>query len=398
MSLLISDFSCSSLNSGGGAAVLRELAEDPHCAFIARLSRLNSTLRKATCCGTTSLGTQCKRSGEVEPDSSFFCVQHEHQQERHDAGIYAESSASSARVTISGRLYVVKLFGSDHVYQPTQSQLLQFLKTLSRDPSNIHMSVYDHLRNGNAHHDYSATIKEWRLFEKDHTDATISLFLEGVYFCYDKIMERVARTPELLVLDYTFKTNNRDYAVAIPCGADGDSKTITWGLGILSGETSTMTSFVLRFALPFLYGSVLERVRVIMSDEGSTITSVITSVIKEGLYANASHRLCYFHAVNLKFNDMYSKSYTKKDNDTGATVLKWVKHIVWHCESATEIADSMQRLNQWIQQRLEENAIRQIMFDCLEEFIEKVTNSLPKLSLAYVTDPNMTLSCKTSSR
>lgn len=310
-------------------------------------------------------------------------------------GAADEIISEDGQPIISGKLYAVKFFDSVIVHKLTHTQLKAFLEVM---PDGVRMSAYDKCFNTDAPHatEYAnIQARGWGTFDAAHeTD----LFLDAVMYCYADTIKRVARTPEILVFDYTFKTNNRDYVVCVPCSADGNNKNVSWGLGLLSGESGDMTNFVFMSALPFLYGPVLDRVRVISTDNGSAIVPVVEAAIKSNLYGKAIHLLCYWHAVNLRFNDSYPKALQDKDNGTGHKILKWFHHIVWNVETPHEVQTHLRLMDKYVQEQFDDGNMKSTSLDMLQSFISDVSVLLPKLSLAYVADPNMTLGCNTSSR
>ena len=263
-------------------------------------------------------------------------------------------------------------------------------------------SPFDRFHNGDSPISYEREVSSWKPFAEGILPQTNQVyFLDGLFFAFQKMMKRIARTPELIVLDYTFKTNNRDYALSVPVGMDGDNRNATWGLAILSRETKAMTTFLLCDAMPFMYGSVLDRVRIFISDAAVAITDMIAGVLKKEIYGCgfAVHRLCYFHAVNLKFNEIYPQAFRHEDKNTGMTILNWFRHIVWACETKAEVEDSLLKMQLWLEERLEDNVLTQRMFDKIQLFVSHVSTNLPRLSLAYLhSQPIMTLAQKSSSR
>lgn len=170
-----------------------------------------------------------------------------------DLNLYSEAR-------IGGRFYVVKFCGNSNLYHPSSNELKGFLDS-KKSVLEWHPEI------------------QWQLFADAPT-----LFLDALFFALSSNIRRINRSPELLVYDVTYKTNNRDYAVTVPCGSDANNNNLTWGLGLLSGETQSMTTFILETALPLLYGHVLDRVRLIISDDGPGIVPIIESVVKNRLY------------------------------------------------------------------------------------------------------------------
>lgn len=74
--------------------------------------------------------------------------------------------------------------------------------------------------------------------------------------------------------------------------------------------------------------NILERLRLINTDAGQAIVPNIEAALRNGLYGRAIHRLCYWHAVNLKYNESYTKHFQEMDHGTGAKILGWFRHIV----------------------------------------------------------------------
>eukprot|EP00041_Stephanoeca_diplocostata_P013078 m.225471 g.225471 ORF g.225471 m.225471 type:complete len:1204 (+) comp19206_c0_seq9:332-3943(+) len=386
--------------SGEGGALLQELGRDPSIAFLCRLSRISSGRCNVQCSGKTLKGTRCSRAGLTSSSADkYYCQTHSFQNvDSHGSGDGSADSSEDAshvngRENISGRVYALKFFGNDHVYKVKQCQLQTFLNV---QENGVRQSAFDqHLMSLRGHRSEYKETADWDTFDVAHER---DLFLDAVLYCFSSSMKRIARSPEIIVFDYTFKTNNRDYVVCVPCTADGHNKNASWGLGLLSGESGDMTSFVFLFALPFLYGNVLDRVRLISTDNGSAIVPVVEAAIKCNLYGVAIHRLCYWHAVILKFNDGYPRKFQESDNSTGRNILQWFHHIVWNVETVEEVQSHLVRMAHYLQQQQDMGLINDTIFDCLQEFIGDVTTLIPKLSLAYTCDPNMTLCCRTSGR
>lgn len=71
---------------------------------------------------------------------------------------------------------------------------------------------------------------------------------------------------------------------------------------------------------------------------------------------------------------------------------------LWTCETKTSVQSQLEVMGQYLQKQMDEKFITDTMFSKLEEFIDEVTVYIPKLSLAYSSDPNMMLCCRTSGR
>jgi hypothetical protein len=114
------------------------------------------------------------------------------------------------------------------------------------------------------------------------------------------------------------------------------------------GESEDFIGGILFTALPMLYGSVLHRVKVLVSDGGPALVSCIDRAVGSSWYPAAIARRCFWHAVTKTWHVQYSVARASVDGGTGYEALDWVRHISWHAESPEVAEGSLCELEAWI--------------------------------------------------
>ena len=109
---------------------------------------------------------------------------------------------------------------------------------------------------------------------------------------------------------------------------------------LIRNESEENFSFLWSVAMPLLYGYNLLRTSVILTDGDGQLCSAAETAIASRVFGDGLcyRRLCLWHTVILKFNDIYGTR-RMHDDGLGDAVLKCVLFACYNCENTSEFSD-----------------------------------------------------------
>lgn len=118
----------------------------------------------------------------------------------------------------------------------------------------------------------------------------------------DQQISHFKKHPEVFTLDVTFGTNSEKRPLARATAMSYNSKNLPFFNCFMAAEAVWVWDWILSEAFPSLIGNeLLSMVQLIVTDQDFKCYGILDSLIQQGIYPNAIHRLCAWHKIDRHF-------------------------------------------------------------------------------------------------